>query len=206
LEARGESAATPVAAKGDPDAAAAAAHVAPADDGGLPVLAPGSVRLHRGPTGVLRATLDDGSPRSYLQVQVYRAFPLSDPALWAVLIDGQGREIGMIEDPLTLEEESRRLCAEELQLRYLTPHVTEIVAIREDAVEGGGSWSPVLVWDLATDRGPLRMRLPNLMDHVRLLGPRRLLIWDRDGRRAEIRDVDALPETGRKWLRRYLWI
>lgn len=175
-------------------------------EGGLGLLPPAALRLHRGPTGALRATVEDGCPRSYLQVQVHRAFPLSDAERWTVFLDGQGREIGTLEDPAALEPESRRLCAEELDLRYLTPHVTEITGIREDAIDGGGAWSPVLIWDLRTDRGPLRLRLPNLLDHVRTLGPGRLLIWDRDGRRAEITDVQALPEASRDWLSRYLWL
>jgi len=175
-------------------------------DDGLPCLTPGAVRLYRGPTGVLRATIEEEPARSYLHVLVYRAFPLSEPAQWVVLLDGQAKEIGMIEDPAALDPESQALCAEELELRYLTPHVTAVREIREDTLEGGGAWSPVLVWELVTDRGPMRLRLPNLLDHIRLLGPGRLLIWDRDGRRAEFADIAALDESSRRWLKKYLWM
>lgn len=206
MEAQIEVAATDVAAQGNPDPESPAAQGGLGEDEGLPLMVPGSVRLHRGPTGVLRATVEDGRTRSYLHVLVYRAFPLSEPAQWVVFMDGQGKEIGMIEDPAALAAESAALCAEELELRYLTPHVTVVNEIREDAIEGGGAWSPVLIWDLVTDRGPMRLRLPNLLDHIRLLGPGRLLIWDRDGRRAEFRDIETLAESSRRWLKKYLWM
>ncbi len=142
---------------------------------------------------------------SYPQVTVYRAFPLSEPGRWVVFLDRMDREIGMLGDIALLAPDSRRLCAEALHFRYLTPQVTEILEVREDVVEGG-AWSPVLLWDLATPHGRLHLRLPNVHSHVRRLGERGLLLWDREGRRAEIHDVEALPPTSRRWLQRYLWM
>ena len=176
---------------------------ATAPEDGFALLDPGAVRLHRGSTGVLRATVDGPHACSHLQVSVYRAFPLSEPAEWVVLLDGQGREIGTLRDGAGLPPESATLLQEELELRYLTPHVTEVLEIREETAEGGG-WTPAMVWELATDRGRFRLRLPNLVDHVRGLGPGRLLLMDREGRRVEISDVHALPRASRAWLSRYL--
>jgi hypothetical protein len=170
---------------------------------GLGLLDPRALRLHRGPTGAVRATVEGEAARSYLSVSLYRAFPLSEPERWVVLLDGQGREIGTVRDPQELDPESRRIVAEELEIRYLTPKVLEVLEIREDQTEGGG-WSPALIWDLATDRGRVRLRLPNLADHIRVLGPGRLLIQDREGRRVEIPSVQALSRASRAWLARYL--
>jgi hypothetical protein len=171
-------------------------------DDGLGLLDPAEVLLHRGPTGVLRATVGGDGGRSYMRVSVYRAFPLSRPERWITLCDGDGREIGTIADPQALDPASCALLAEELELRYLTPRVTQLLQIREDTTEGGG-WTPALVWDMETDRGPLRMRLPNLADHVRALGPGRYLIQDREGRRVEV-DASTLPPDGRARLGRHL--
>ena len=183
--------------------AAVAASGMVADDNGFALLDPGVVRLHRGSTGVLRATVDGERACSHLQVSVFRAFPLSDPEEWVVLLDSQGREIGTLRNPGDLDPESMVLLREELELRYLTPHVTEVLEIREETAEGGG-WTPAMVWELATDRGRVRLRLPNLADHVRGLGPGRLLLTDREGRRVEIHDAHALPQASRAWLGRYL--
>ena len=175
----------------------------PLSDDGFALLDPGAVRLHRGPTGGLRATVAGDHPCSHLQVAVYRAFPLTDASEWLVLLDGQGKEIGTLRQAGGLDPESAALLDEELELRYLTPHVTEVLEIREETAEGGG-WTPAMVWDLDTDRGRVRLRLPNLVDHIRGLGPGRILIWDREGRRVEITDVLALSRSSRAWLSRFL--
>lgn len=196
-------AATTVAAQ-DPGERGASVDVAAGGGGqdeGSRWLDPALVRLHRGPTGVLRVTLAD---RSYLQVSVFQAFPLSDPDQWVVLLDAADREIGTLRDLAGLEPESEALLRQELQLRYLVPHVREIVRISEDRLEGGG-WRPGLIWDLDTDRGRMRLRMPTLSEHVRALGPGRLLLLDRDGARCEIRDVRALPLGSQRWVHRYLW-
>jgi hypothetical protein len=171
-----------------------------ASDEGDRLLDPAAVRLHRGPTGVLRAELPD---RCILQLAVYRAFPLSDPEGWIVLMCGD-EEVGTLRDLGGLDPESAALLQEELQLRYQVPHVREVLHVGEDRLEGG-SWTPGLIWDLATDQGMVRLRMPNLNDHVRPLGPGRLLLLDRDGARCEIADAAQLPPASRELLRRYLW-
>ncbi len=172
----------------------------PAVDDGTGVLDPAEVRLHRGPTGVLRGTLPD---RSYLQVSVYRAFPLSAPDEWVVLMNGDS-EIGSLRDAALLDSDSVALVREELELRYQVPHVSEVVRVSEDRLEGG-SWTPGLIWDLVTDRGPVRLHMPTLNEHVRPLGPGRLLLLDRDGARCEVADIAALPAASRALLMRYVW-
>ena len=173
-----------------------------ADDRGLRRIDPERLRLHRGPSGALRASLGD---RSYLLVSAWRAFPLSEPDRWIVLLDGARHQIGVIEEPRALEETTRALLAEELDLRYLTPHVQAVRSIIEDTTDGG-NWSPATVWDLDTDRGPLRLRLPNLTDHVRALGQGRYLLTDREGRRAEFQAVRDLDARSRAVLGAFLWI
>ena len=168
---------------------------------GLMLLDPGEMTLFRGPTGVLRLTT---GAASYLNVVCYRAFPLSHPEEWVVFVDGAGKEIGMLRDPEALEASSAALCNEELDLRYVVPRVVEVVSVREDYIEN--RWNPALVWELMTERGPLRLHLPNLADHVRPLGPGRLLFTDRDGRRCLLQDAGNLPPRSRALLSRYLWL
>jgi hypothetical protein len=175
---------------------------APEDEPGTPLLHPQEVRLHRGPTGILRATLAD---RSYLQVAVDRAYPLTDPDHWFVLMDAGDHEIGTLRDLEGLDPESARLLREEIELRYVVPVVRAVLRVAEDRSEGG-HWRPGLIWDLDTDRGFRRLRMPNPNDHVRQLGPGRLLLSDRDGARCEIADLAALSPASRRWLRRYLGV
>ena len=169
-------------------------------DGGPPILDPEQVRLHQGAGGLVRLTLGD---RSYLQVACYRAFPLTAANEWAVFFAGDGSLIGMLEDPELLAVDSRAVCHEALELRYVVPRVRMVVAVREEYRED--EWNPAQVWDVETDRGPLRLHLPNLADHVRPLADGRLLFTDRDERRCLLQP-SALDGRSRALAARYLWL
>ena len=169
-------------------------------DGGPPLLDPEEVWLHQVTGGVVRLTLRD---RSYLQVNCYRAFPLSAADEWAVFFAGDGSLIGMLEEPGLLAVDSRAVCHEALELRYVVPRVRVVVGVREEYRED--EWNPAQVWDVETDRGPLRLHLPNLADHVRPLEDGRLLFTDRDERRCLL-EPSALDGRSRALATRYLWL
>ena len=167
---------------------------------GPPLLDASAVRLQRGPTGALLLSTPDVT---YLQVACYRAFPLDAPDRWIVFFDGRGEHIAILPDVSALEPASAAACREELDLRYVVPRVIRVAAVREEVAEN--RWNPALVWDLETERGPLRLHLPNLEDHVRAVGPGRLLLMDRDGRRAVLEPA-ALSAHDLAIVERYLWL
>ena len=168
--------------------------------GGPPLLDAAEVRMQRGPTGALRLS----TPAvTYLQVACYRAFPLTAPEEWIVFFDGRGEHIGILPDVSALEPPSAEACREELDLRYVVPRVTRVASVREEVAES--RWNPALVWDLETERGPLRLHLPNLENHVRPLGPGRLLLVDRDCRRAVLEPAGLGPHD-LALVQRYLWL
>lgn len=171
-----------------------------AAEGGPPVLRPRAVSLRRGADGSLQLC---GPEACQLRVSCHRAFPLSAPGEWITFFDGAGGHIGVLEAVDDLDPESAALCREELELRYVVPLVREVVAVREESAEN--LWNPALVWDVETERGPLRLHLPNLQDHVRSLGPGRLLLTDRDGRRCVL-EAARLGARGRALVARHLWL
>ncbi len=182
---------------------AAATPGSPAPDlrsAGPPLLDPAATSLRRGPSGDLRLVTPEVA---HLWVRCYRAFPLSAPDGWVVFFDKAGGHIGLMESLTGLDPESAALCREELELRYVVPLVREVRAIREEF--GENRWNPAQVWDVDTDRGPLRLHLPNLADHIRAVGEGRLLFTDRDQRRCLLRPVDLSPRS-RALVGRYLWL
>ncbi|WP_374019056.1 DUF1854 domain-containing protein [Paenibacillus thiaminolyticus] len=57
------------------------------------------------------------------------------------------------------------------------------------------------IWQPEPDAGLVRMTMRNLHEHVQLHGANRLLLTDVNGRRAEIRDLQALNGASKKWLK-----
>jgi hypothetical protein len=142
-----------------------------------------------------RLVLTDAQGNRHTGVEPVRAFPLSDPERWIVLVDAEGNELACVEDPAGLPEELRRRLAGELARREFVPLVRRIVSV--------SSATPPAEWEILTDRGKTRFTF-NSEDDLRKLGPRRALIVDSRGMRYEVPDVKALDPFSRKILERYI--
>ncbi len=148
------------------------------------VLDPAALRLFRTHPldTIVRATLD--GDRSWRDVQIARAFPLSDPDKYIGLRDGDDKDIGILETLHGLDAESRRVVEEELERRYFTPQITSVHSVREEF--------GVVTWDVETTKGQRRFLVRNLKDSTFTLGPARVMMTDVDGNRYEIPDAYTL--------------
>ncbi len=145
---------------------------------------PKRIRLFREPAWMLRMTILED--RSYPTVQVVRARPLSDPDRCISLLDANGEEICMIDDPADLDEMSRRILREELERRYMTARIERVYSARS---EPGACY-----FDVQTHRGRREFVVQNVHESARWLGEHRLLLVDVDGNRFEIPDLKALDK------------
>lgn len=167
----------------------------------LVLLNPASVRLFRtgGPTSALRATISDeqlGAERSYLRVQVARAFPLRNPDRYIGLRDGADKDIGMLVTLDGLDSESRRLTDEELFRRYFLPKIIKVNDVKDEF--------GLTTWEVETDKGSRRFVVRNLRDSAHELSATRVLLTDTDGNRWEFPDVRKLDEKSYAIIQRVL--
>jgi len=162
-------------------------------DPDAPPLDPRQVRIFYDPRGFLRATVGD---RTYLEVTIVRAFPLSLENKYIGLLSGRLSEIGIITDPDALDEESTRVIAEELTRRYFMAHIRRVYSVRE---EFGASY-----WEVETDRGPRSFVAKHLRDNVTYLSQSRILVHDVDGNRYEIPNLTELDALSRSLILRVI--
>ena len=148
------------------------------------VLDPKTVRLFRTHAAdtTVRATID--GDRSWRDVRIARAFPLSDPDRYIGLRDGNDKDIGIFETLHGLDSESRTIIDEELERRYFTPQLTKVYSVSEAF--------GVVTWDVETTKGRRRFLVRNLKDSTFTLGPSRVMMTDVDSNRYEIPDAYAL--------------
>lgn len=132
--------------------------------------------------GVLRLTIE--GDRSWLKVEAVRAFPISDASHYIGLLDGFGKDIGVIQNPAELDEQSRALLDNELRMRYFVPIVERVTSVKEEF----GS----IYWEVLTDRGSARIVVRNIRDNLHEVSPGRIMITDVDGNRFEFRNIDKL--------------
>lgn len=157
-----------------------------------PAIPPAPIDLSRDAFGRLLLTLDDATRHEVVPV---RAFPITAPDERIALVGSDGHELAWVEHLADLSEKQRRLVAEELAGRELTPEIRRIVAV-------SGYVTPC-TWSVETDRGSTRFVLPS-EESIRRLSAGRLLIADSQGIHFLVRDIGALDAASRKVLDRFL--
>lgn len=152
------------------------------------------VRLFREPPWTLRLTIEED--RSYTRVKVVRAAPLSHPDRYISLLDLKDEEVCMIPALKELDAEMRAIVEEELDRRYLTSTVLEVLSVRN---EFGTSY-----WDVQTNRGQREFVIQNVAENAQWLGDHRLLLIDVDGNRFEIPRLDELDKRSLGFIEQVL--
>lgn len=142
--------------------------------------------LYRNENGGLRLTLKD--EKSFLRITAKRAFPFSFPTKYISIRSGGDEEIGIIPDLADLSREYRHWIEHELDVRYFTPIIKSINAIRR---RYGG-----VEWHVESDYGPKRIITKSVHDAIAEVEPGRYLMTDVDGNRYELCPVD-LDEVSR---------
>src|SRR5258708_10715118 len=158
---------------------------------GLRLLDAANLRLFR-IAGVTRLTIEEQC--SFLSIGVHRAFPVSNPDRYIGLLDGAGKDIGLIADPSQLDPDSRKLLEEELELRYFVPVVQRVISVKEEF----GS----VYWTVETNRGYADFVVRNPKDSTQELSGNRFILTDVDGNRFEFPDVSKLDRASAETISR----
>jgi hypothetical protein len=138
--------------------------------------------------------IDDQGLR-HVGVEPVRAFPITDPNRFVSILDGEGKEIVLVEDLAELTDSVRSVLEAELARREFIPIIEKIVKVHGE--------SHPTEWEVRTDRGPVRFTI-NGDDDVRHLGPNRALLVDAQGVRYLIPDVRTLDAASQRVLEVWL--
>ena len=119
-----------------------------------------------------------------LEARVRRAFPFSAARQYLSIQDAKGNEVGIVDDPSKLDQDSIALIEDELDRRYFTPKISAIQTLRND----GGMWTFVV----QTQRGESEFYVRNWRDSSHEISPGRFQIYSVDGQRFEIPDYEGM--------------
>jgi hypothetical protein len=151
---------------------------------------PGELHLFYEPEGMPRLTVKND--RSYPKVKVVLAAPLSRPREHVSFLNGKGEEIVMLPSLEDLDAESRQVAEQELQRRYLTCQVQQLLSLRQEF--------GVTYWEADTDRGVRDFVIRDHQENCVWLSETHLLLIDVDGSRFEIPDRRLLDERSQQLL------
>lgn len=110
-------------------------------------LDPQTLHITKTDTG-LKARIDN---EEHTIERLARAFPRTNPDQYVSLMDTEGHELGIIENPNQLDDASREIVETELKAIYFIPLIH---TIRSVTVKGTGS-----IWEVDTDDGPRTFRI-----------------------------------------------
>ena len=153
------------------------------------LLDPQKVRFSRSERGSLILKLDG---EEYTNLKIRRAFPLEESDRYIGVFAAEDQELGIIEDPQQLDDQSRQALSDELDKIYFQP---QVLAFDELDEEFG-----VLRGQIETTSGPRQLEIRGYRTNVRMLSGSRAVIEDVDGNRYLIADWRALPRRTREIL------
>ena len=153
------------------------------------LLDPQKVRFSRSERGSLILKLDG---EEYTDIKIRRAFPLEESDRYIGVFAAEDQELGIIEDPQQLDDQSRQALRDELDKIYFQPQVLAFNSLDEEF--------GVLRGQIETTSGPRQLEIRGYRTNVRMLSGSRAVIEDVDGNRYLIANWRALPRRTREIL------
>ncbi len=153
------------------------------------LLDPQKVRFSRSERGSLILKLDG---EEYTDIKIRRAFPLEESDRYIGVFAAEDQELGTIEDPRQLDDQSRQALRDELDKIYFQPQVLAFNSLDEEF--------GVLRGQIETTSGPRQLEIRGYRTNVRMLSGSRAVIEDVDGNRYLIANWRALPRRTREIL------
>ena len=153
------------------------------------LLDPQKVRFSRSERGSLILMLDG---EEYTDIKIRRAFPLEESDRYIGVFAAEDQELGTIEDPQQLDDQSRQALRDELDKIYFQPQVLAFNSLDEEF--------GVLRGQIETTSGPRQLEIRGYRTNVRMLSGSRAVIEDVDGNRYLIANWRALPRRTREIL------
>lgn len=132
--------------------------------------------------------------KEYEHVQVIRTFPYTAPFSYLSIREANdaSKEIGIIKDLESFDEETVLLIKKQLEFRYFTPIIRRILYTRMRA--------GIVNMKVLTDYGECRFSFRTNNNAVTKLGENRVFIQDMDNNRYEIPDSTKLSVKEQKKL------
>lgn len=131
-----------------------------------------------------------------VRVMLHRNFPFEFLWEYISVLDVDGYELASIRTLASFDGEMKDILVLELERKYYSPVIQKIYSVKE---RFGFSY-----WDAQTTGGRLTFTLQDTFKSIIRAGEGRLFLFDVDGNRFEIEDVEKLDRKSYKKIELYL--
>ena len=141
-------------------------------------------------------TGEDREEKVYDRIFLHRMFPFEEPERYLSVLDGDQKELGIIEDLAVFGEEECKILRSELERKYYLKKILTIDRLKD---RYGFTY-----WDVTTPEGKTSFTLQDTQRSIQKMDENRLMIIDIDGNRYEIPNVSELDRQSYKKIELYL--
>ena len=150
--------------------------------------------------GFLGLRLED---KDYPHVVLRRSLPVKEPMKYISVADHENKEIGIIRSIEDLPEGTQReMVVDELDNRYYAPKILEILSVKDKL---GYVYVEMRVQNKGSKEYNKNCAVKDVNRNIRMLNDTSLAIFDVDGNRYIVEDLDQLDKNSIKRLDPYLF-
>lgn len=139
--------------------------------------------------------------KEYKRIQLRRAMPDRNPSEFISVADRESKEIGIIHALSDLSGDQLRIVADELNRRYYCPEIVAVKSVRDKL---GYVYMEMEVF-AGGERHERSAAINDVNKNIRMLGLNRLIIFDVDGNRFIINELDKLDKKSLRRLEPYIF-
>ncbi len=133
---------------------------------------------------------------TYHGIRISRAFPFTNPSYFIGFYDGEGKELGIVENMDKLDKNSRKILERYFEKAYFVPIIKKVTYI--DDRHG------VSTWYVETDKGKRDFDVRGKRESVRTISRMRIIVEDIDGNKYDIPDYSKLDEGSFNFIEEYI--
>ena len=138
----------------------------------------------------------------YPYIVLRRALPIKEPTRYISVADHENKEITIIRDLADLSDAQRALVTRELDNRYYTPTVREVLSVKDKL---GYVYLELRLQNNDGTTGVKNCAVKDVNRNIRMLSETSLIIFDVDGNRYTVPELNKLDKTSLKKLDSYLF-
>ena len=140
--------------------------------------------------------------KDYPHIVLRRSLPVREPMKYISVADNENNEIGIIRDIGELNSSQRDLVIKELDTRYYSPEILEIISVKDKL---GYVYMEMRVKNKNNNVYLKNCAVKDVSRNIRMLSDTSLIIFDVDGNRYIVSDLLRLDKKSLKQLDPYLF-
>ena len=140
--------------------------------------------------------------QDYKHVILRRIMPIEHPWEYISVADQDNKEIGILRAVSALPDDQRNIVEQELDSRYYSPQVLEVVSVKDKL---GYVYMEMKLRNKQGREYAKSCAIKDVSRNIRMLGENRVLIFDVDGNRYMVPELDKLSKLSLRKLDSYLF-